>query len=89
MDGDQLLDGLDPDQRAAVISPGAPLAILAGPGSGKTRVLTRRIAYRTMTGSADGRHVVALTFTRRAAAELTTRLRQLGQPSVTRVSWAF
>jgi len=79
MDGDQLLDGLDPDQRAAVVSPGAPLAILAGPGSGKTRVLTRRIAYRTMTGSADGRHVLALTFTRRAAAELTTRLRQLGQ----------
>ena len=78
MDETALLDGLDPDQRAAVLSTAAPLAVLAGPGSGKTRVLTRRIAHRVVTGSADTRHVLALTFTRRAAAELTSRLRHLG-----------
>ena len=78
VDETALLDGLDPDQRAAVLSTAAPLAILAGPGSGKTRVLTRRIAHRVATGSADTRHVLALTFTRRAAAELTSRLRHLG-----------
>ena len=53
-----------------------PLCILAGAGSGKTRVLTRRIAYRAATGDADPRHVLALTFTRKAAGELATRLRR-------------
>ncbi|HSH22886.1 MAG TPA: ATP-dependent helicase, partial [Acidimicrobiales bacterium] len=57
---------------------GAPLCILAGAGSGKTRVLTRRIAYRIATGSADPRHVLALTFTRKAATELGRRLEALG-----------
>ena len=57
---------------------GAPVCILAGAGSGKTRVLTRRIAYRIATGSADPRHVLALTFTRKAATELARRLEALG-----------
>ncbi len=57
---------------------GAPVCILAGAGSGKTRVLTRRIAYRVATGSADPRHVLALTFTRKAATELGRRLEALG-----------
>src|SRR5829696_4469251 len=70
VDADRLLDGLDGDQREAVTSTGAPLAILAPAGSGKTRVLTRRIAYRVATGSADARHVMVLTFTRKAAGEL-------------------
>jgi DNA helicase-2/ATP-dependent DNA helicase PcrA len=73
-----LLGDLTPAQREAVTSTAAPLCILAGAGSGKTRVLTRRIAYRLATGSADPRHVLALTFTRRAAAELGERLRALG-----------
>jgi DNA helicase-2/ATP-dependent DNA helicase PcrA len=75
---DGLLDGLDDDQRAAVTTPEQPLAILAPAGSGKTRVLTRRIAYRIREGSAEARHVLALTFTRKAAGELVTRLDRLG-----------
>ena len=73
-----LLHGLNPAQREAVVSEAAPLCILAGAGSGKTRVLTRRIAWRVETGGADPRHVLALTFTRRAAGELGARLAQLG-----------
>jgi DNA helicase-2/ATP-dependent DNA helicase PcrA len=75
---ERLLEGLTEAQAAAVTSDGAPLCILAGAGSGKTRVLTRRIAWRVATGSADPRHVLALTFTRKAAGELRTRLGQLG-----------
>jgi DNA helicase II / ATP-dependent DNA helicase PcrA len=73
-----LLSGLNPAQGAAVTSPALPLCILAGAGSGKTRVLTRRIAYRVQAGSADASRVLALTFTRKAARELSTRLGQLG-----------
>jgi len=78
VDPDRLLDGLDPSQRRAVTTDAQPLAILAGAGSGKTRVLTRRIAHRCATGTADARHVLALTFTRKAASELDTRLRAFG-----------
>lgn len=55
-----------------------PLVVLAPAGSGKTRVLTRRIAYRVASGDADPRHVLALTFTRKAAGELSERLARLG-----------
>ena len=75
---DHLLHDLDEAQRRAVTSPARPLAILAPAGSGKTRVLTRRIAWRVATGDADASHVLALTFTRRAAGELAARLRALG-----------
>jgi DNA helicase-2/ATP-dependent DNA helicase PcrA len=75
---EHLLDGLTPPQAAAVTSASAPLCILAGAGSGKTRVLTRRIAHRVITGSADAQHVVAVTFTRKAAGELRHRLGALG-----------
>jgi DNA helicase-2/ATP-dependent DNA helicase PcrA len=78
VDPDALLDGLNEAQHAAVTSAAAPLCILAGAGSGKTRVLTRRIAWRAATGELDPRHVLALTFTRKAAGELTQRLRALG-----------
>ena len=73
-----LLEGLNDEQLAAVTSTAAPLCILAAAGSGKTRVLTRRIAYRCATADADARHVLALTFTRKAAGELQTRVRALG-----------
>lgn len=72
-----VLFGLDAEQREAVVSTAAPLAIVAAAGSGKTTVLTRRIAYRVANGTADARHVLALTFTRDAAAELKRRLRRL------------
>ena len=78
MDPAALLEDLDADQRRAVTSPAMPLAILAPAGSGKTLVLTRRIAHRIATGDAEGDHVLALTFTRRAATELVTRLRGVG-----------
>jgi len=78
VDADALLEGLNDAQRAAVTSTTSPLVILAGAGSGKTRVLTRRIAWRAATGDLDPRHVLALTFTRKAAGELTDRLRSLG-----------
>ena len=60
------------------MSEAAPLCILAGAGSGKTRVLTRRIAWRVAQGTALAPHVLALTFTRRAAGELGVRLSRLG-----------
>lgn len=75
---DDLLHGLNPAQRDAVTATTSPLCILAGAGSGKTRVLTRRVAWRAATGDLDPRHVLSLTFTRKAAAELTGRLRALG-----------
>jgi DNA helicase-2/ATP-dependent DNA helicase PcrA len=75
---DRLLQDLDDSQRRAVTSPACPLAILAPAGSGKTRVLTRRIAWRVAEGDAESSHVLALTFTRKAAGELRDRLRTLG-----------
>ncbi len=77
MDEADLLAGLDAGQRRAVTTGSTPLCIVAGAGSGKTRVLTRRIARRCLDGDADPRHVLALTFTRKAAAELTSRLRAM------------
>ena len=72
-----MLYGLDAEQREAVTTTAAPLAIVAAAGSGKTTVLTRRIAYRVGQGTAHPQHVLALTFTRDAAAELKRRLRKL------------
>jgi DNA helicase-2/ATP-dependent DNA helicase PcrA len=75
---DALLDGLDATQRDAVTNRAAPLAILAGAGSGKTRVLTRRIAWQSRERLVDPAHVLAVTFTRKAAGELRSRLARLG-----------
>ena len=69
MEAGRLLEGLDLAQREAVMSPGAPLCVLAGAGSGKTRVLTRRIARRCFDGSADAGHVLLLTSDELAAAD--------------------
>ncbi len=65
---------VDPSQARAIEEPTVPLAVLAGPGSGKTRVLARRIAHQVATGRADSERVLAVTFTRKAAGELNTRL---------------
>ena len=78
MDAERLLAGLDPEQRAAVVDPHRPLAILAPAGSGKTRVLTRRVAYLDATGGLDAGHVLCVAFTREAAGELRGRLARLG-----------
>ena len=75
---DPLLADLTPEQREAVTTRASPLCIVAGAGSGKTRVLTRRIAWQVGQGAADPRRMLALTFTRRAAGELRARLRRLG-----------
>ena len=77
-DADKLLLDLNDRQREAVTTPASPLAILAGAGSGKTRVLTRRIAWQAAEGAIDPRHVLAVTFTRKAAGELSDRLERLG-----------
>ena len=73
----ELLLGLDPTQRAAITSDAPLLAVIAGAGSGKTGVLTRRVAFRCLNESADASHVAVLTFTRQAAIELRRRLRAL------------
>lgn len=78
MDTQALLADLDADQRHAVTTDSQMVAVIAGAGSGKTRVLTRRVAYRIATGSADASHTVVLTFTREAAGELRRRLPRLG-----------
>jgi DNA helicase-2/ATP-dependent DNA helicase PcrA len=78
VDAEALLSGLNEAQTRAVTSTAQPLCILAGAGSGKTRVLTRRIAHRAACGDLEPRHVLAVTFTRKAAGELTHRLRDLG-----------
>ncbi len=75
---DGLLAGLNDAQRQAVTAAGGPVVVLAGAGSGKTRVLTRRIARRILDDETDPRRVLALTFTRKAAAELRHRLAGLG-----------
>ena len=75
---DRLLRGLNDAQAAAVASPASPLRILAGAGSGKTRVLTQRIAHRAELGTLDPQRVLAVTFTRKAAGELRERLGRLG-----------
>ena len=73
-----LLRGLNQHQRQAVLSAASPLRILAGAGSGKTRVLTHRIAHRAAIGTLDPNRVLAVTFTRKAAGELRDRLGRLG-----------
>jgi DNA helicase-2/ATP-dependent DNA helicase PcrA len=75
---DRALADLTAGQRAAVLSPSGGLCIVAGAGSGKTRVLTLRVARRIRDGSAEADHTAVCTFTRKAAHELRHRLRRYG-----------
>ena len=74
MSAEELLRGLNPQQREAVVHTGSPLLIVAGAGSGKTSVLTRRIAYLLAERDVSPGQILAITFTRKAAAEMKSRL---------------
>jgi DNA helicase-2/ATP-dependent DNA helicase PcrA len=78
MDMDDLLAALDPEQREVALAARGPVCVLAGAGTGKTRAITHRIAYAVASGTVNPAHVLALTFTVRAAGELRGRLRVLG-----------
>jgi len=78
MDPDELLAALDPEQREVALASRGAVCVLAGAGTGKTRAITHRIAYAVATGMVNPAHVLALTFTVRAAGELRGRLRALG-----------
>jgi ATP-dependent DNA helicase UvrD/PcrA len=79
---DDVLDRLDPEQRAAAQAVHGPVSILAGAGTGKTRTITHRIAYAVHAGIWQPQQVLAVTFTTRAAGEMRTRLSGLGVPGV-------
>ena len=85
---DELLEGLDDNQREAVCSLSGPVRILAGAGAGKTRTITRRIAYAVKTGNWDPQKTLAVTFSVKAAGEMRKRLSALGLEDKTQINVA-
>jgi len=80
---EEILEGLDPEQTEVVKAIRGPVCVIAGAGTGKTRVITHRIAYAIAAGVTDANKTLALTFTARAAGEMRARLRTLGIPNAT------
>src|SRR5918995_1547899 len=82
MDPEAILAGLNTEQREAAMATTGPVVILAGAGTGKTRVISHRVAYAVATKAVDPKRVLVVTFTEKAAGEMKHRLGALGLPQV-------